>query len=1057
MKRRSIELAALAAALFLSGASFESRGLLPARVGAFAIAEQAAASPQAEGPGQAHPETFFAGLQWRQIGPNRGGRSIAVAGSASRPFEYYFGATGGGLWKTTDGGTTWTAVTDKGLRTSSVGAVAIAPSNPDIVFAGMGEVALRGNVIQGDGVYKSIDAGKTWHHAGLADTQAIGRIRIDPSNPGIVYVAALGHIYGPNEERGVFKSDDGGKTWRRVLFKSPRAGAVDLALDPGNPRVLYAAIWEVFRTPHSLSSGGPDSGLYKSTDAGESWTEITRNAGLPKGTVGKIGVAVSGADSNRVYAIVEAADGGIFRSDDGGATWTKVNDERRFRQRAFYYTRIYADPRDRDTMYVLNTGFYRSTDGGRTYQTIRVPHGDNHDLWIAPDDPKRMINANDGGANVSVNGGETWTDQDYPTAQVYHVVTTSHVPYHVCGAQQDNSTVCVPSTGSGGEFYQVGGGESGYIAPDPSNTNVFYAGSYGGLLTRYDRTTGQLRQVNVWPENPMGHSSIDIRERFQWTFPIVFSPHDPKVLYVGSQHVWRTTDEGQTWRKISPDLTRAAPETMGPSGGPITLDQTGVETYATVFTIAPSPVDRSVIWAGSDDGIVSVTKDSGASWQRVTPPGLPEFSRVSLIEASPHAPGTAFVAANRYQRDDRSPYLYRTDDYGGSWKDISRGLPPGDFTRAVREDPKRKDLLVAGTEHGVHVSFDGGSSWQSLRLNLPVTPVHDMAFKDDDLVIATHGRSFYVMDNISVLRQLKPEVRDEAVHLFRPADGVRAVSRGVAIDYYLREPAAQVTIDILDAYGNLVRSFTGGASEEAKKETRPAGDDEPPRQQAEPRPGGKAGMNRFTWDMRHRGPTGFPGMILWAASLRGPAALPGSYQVKLTADGQTRTEMFRILRHPNIANVTDDDLRARFQMASAITAKVSQANEAVVRIRGLKGQIEERLARAGDKKADAKLLGAGKQLIDKLTRIEGEIYQYRNQSSQDPLNYPIKLNNKLAALMGVVESAEAPPTESAREVFRELSGRLDLELTRLEGVERNDLTAFNKLLAGRKLEAVKKD
>jgi photosystem II stability/assembly factor-like uncharacterized protein len=533
---------------------------------------------------------FFGGLRWRNIGPNRGGRSIAAAGSAARPFEYYFGATGGGVWKSTDAGTTWRPTGDDHLRTSSVGAVAVAESAPDTVWVGMGEVQLRGNVIQGDGVYKSTDAGKTWTHMGLADSQNIGRIRIHPSRPDTVYVAALGHTYGPNGERGVFRTTDGGTTWKRVLFRNDRAGAVDLCFDPSNPSILYATLWEVFRTPHSLSSGGPGSGLFKTTDGGETWTELTRNPGLPQGTVGKIGVAPAPGGSGRVYAIVEAEDGGIFSSDDGGASWTKVNDERRFRQRAFYYTRIYADPRDKDVrVRAQRTGFYRSADAGKTWKTIRVPHGDNHDLWIASNDPLRMINANDGGANVSFNGGETWTGQRYPTAQLYHVTTTAHVPYHVCGAQQDNSTACVPVNGNGDTFYDVGGGESGYIAADPRNLNVFFAGSYGGLLTRLDRSTGAARTVTIWPENPMGHSSSDIRERFQWTFPIVFSPVEPGVLFAASQHLWRTTTGGQSWERISPDLTRADPTTMGPSGGPITLDQTGVETYGTIFTVAPSP------------------------------------------------------------------------------------------------------------------------------------------------------------------------------------------------------------------------------------------------------------------------------------------------------------------------------------------------------------------------------------------------------------------------------------------------------------------------------------
>ncbi|MBV9773317.1 MAG: glycosyl hydrolase, partial [Gemmatimonadetes bacterium] len=625
-------------------------------------------------PAMRYDTTLYSGLRWRNIGPNRGGRSIAVAGSSKRPLEYYFGATGGGVWKTTDGGTTWKPVSDRSLRSSSsVGALAVCEANPDVVYAGMGETELRGNVMQGDGVYRSSDGGKTWSGVGLTETQAVSRIRVHPTDCDRVYVSALGHTYGRNAERGVFRTTDGGKSWSKTLFRGDSVGAVDLALDPRDPQTLYAGLWEVNRTPWSLSSGGAGSGIFRSTDGGATWTDLTRNAGLPAGPLGKIGISVSGANPRRVFAIVEAKEGGVFRSDDAGATWTRVNDERKLRQRAFYYTRIYADPRDTATVYVLNVNFWKSTDGGKTFKSIRTPHGDNHDLWIDAAEPRRMIQSNDGGANVTVNGGESWTEQDYPTAQLYHVVTTRHFPYHVCGAQQDNSTVCVPSNGNGSQFYAVGGGESGYIATDPNNTEVYYAGSYGGLLTRYDRSTGQTRNVQVWPENPMGHSSQDIRERFQWTYPIVFAPTDARVLYTGSQHLWRSVNEGQSWERISPDLTRADPRTLGPSGGPITLDQTGVETYGTIFTIAPSPRDGQTIWVGSDDGVASVTRDGGRTWEKVTPPQLPELSRISLIEASPHQPGRAYLAANRYQQDDRAPYLFRTEDYGKTWTKITEG------------------------------------------------------------------------------------------------------------------------------------------------------------------------------------------------------------------------------------------------------------------------------------------------------------------------------------------------------------------------------------------------
>ncbi len=997
---------------------------------------------------------LFAGLRWRSIGPDRGGRSIAVGGSASRPHEYYFGATGGGVWKTTDGGITWRPVGDTAFKTSSVGAVAVAESNPDVVYVGMGEVALRGNVIQGDGVYKTADGGRTWTHLGLERTMAIGRVRVHPTNPDIVYVAALGNPYGPNEERGVFKSTDGGKSWDKVLFRSDKAGAVDLTMDARNPDVLYAGFWEVFRTPHSLSSGGPGSGLFKTTDGGKNWTELTKNPGLPPVIWGKIGVSVSGADPSRVYAVIEAAEGGVFLSDDAGATWKRVNDDRRLRQRAFYYTRIYADPQVKDTVYILNTGFYRSADAGKSIRAIRVPHGDNHDLWIAPNDPKRMINSNDGGANVSFNGGESWTDQDYPTAQFYNVFTTAHVPYHVCGAQQDNSTACVPSTG--GELYPVGGGESGYIAPDPEDVDVFYAGSYGGLLTRINRRTGERRAINVWPDNPMGHSASEITERFQWTFPIIISPTDPNTLYATSQHVWRSTNEGQSWQRISPDLTRADASTLGPSGGPITLDQTGVETYATVFTLAPSARDRNVIWAGSDDGVVHVTRDGGQRWQKVTPPDLPEFTRISLIEASPHDPATAYLAGNRYQRSDRAPYVYKTSDYGTTWTRIVKGIPADDFPRAIREDTKRKGLLFLGTETSIYVSFDDGGVWQSLRLGLPVTPVHGIQVKNDDLVIGTHGRSFYVMDNIGVLRQATRQTTDEDVVLFDPSDATRSVSRGVAIDYYLKQPADKVTIEILDSQGQVVHTFTGPS--QGGERGRGRGDTPAEEEEGGGRRGGpparvtvQQGMNRFTWDMRYPNARDFPGMIMWAASTRGPQAPPGRFQVRLTANGVTKSQDFQIVRNPAFTTVTDADLQAQFTLAKQISDRVTEANTAVIRIRGLKSQAAERAARSSEPAVKT----AATSFADRLTEIEGEIYQHRNQSSQDPLNYPIRLNNKLAALQGVVEGGDARPTDQSYQVFKELSGRLDKQLARLEAFVRSELPAFNKVLSDHKLEPIK--
>jgi photosystem II stability/assembly factor-like uncharacterized protein len=1005
----------------------------------------------------------FGALRWRSLGPPRGGRSIAVAGSTSRLNEYYMGATGGGLWKTTDGGTTWKPVTDGLISHSSVGAVAVSPSNPDVVYIGTGEADIRGNVIQGGGAYKSTDGGKTWTAIGLAETQVIAKIRIHPTNPDLVYVAAFGHHASPNADRGVYRSKDGGKTWDKILFRDNKTGANELVIDSNNPQVLYVALWEAYRNAYEMSSGGPGSGIFKSTDGGDHWTEISHAAGLPKGTLGKIGLSVSGADSNRVYAQIEADDGGFFLSDDAGATWTKVSERRDLRQRAFYYTRVYADPKVKDTVWVLNVNVYKSTDAGKTWKSVSVPHGDNHDMWIAANDSNRMIEANDGGGTISVNGGDTWTAETMPTAQFYHVITTKHVPYHICGAQQDNSTACVSSQaaqggpgGSGGGadqvFYSVGGGESGYIASDPRNPDIFYAGSYGGLITRLDRRIGQERAINPYPDNPMGYASADIAERFQWTFPIVMAPTDPGIIYVGSQHVWKSTDQGQSWTKISPDLTRHDPKTMGASGGPITKDNTGVETYATVFSIAPSGRDANVIWAGSDDGYVQVTRNAGSSWKNVTPKSLGDFARISLIEASPFRAGTAYVAANRYQQDDFKPYVFRTDDYGETWTSITTGVGPNDFARAIREDVKRAKLLYLGTEHGIYVSFDDGANWQSLKQNLADTPVHDIAVEERDLVIATHGRGFYVMDNISPLRQGGLQTTT-SFHLYKPEDGLRGLDRSVSIDYYLKQPAQKITMEFLDPQGKTIRTFTGTPADAERKPPTPAEEDGP-RRPPEPHPAVSAGLHRLNWDMRYPGATDFPGMIMWAGSSRGPVAAPGTYQVKVTADGETATQPFAIRREPHLLkDVSEQDLQEEFDLAMKVRDKSTQANEAVLLARGIKAQIEDR-----KKKLDAKSAPVAKALDDfaaALSAIEGEIYQVKLQSSQDPLNFPIKLNNKIAALQGVIESADVRPTEQAYSVFRTLSNALDEQLGKLDTTSKTRMPPVNQLLQRLKLEPIR--
>ncbi|MEO5589622.1 MAG: glycosyl hydrolase [Gemmatimonadaceae bacterium] len=989
-------------------------------------------------------------MSWRNIGPNRGGRSITSAGSASRPNEYYFGATGGGLWKTTDAGTTWSPVTDQKIRSSSVGAVAVSESNPDIVFIGMGEVQLRGNIMQGDGVYRSPDAGKTWKYMGLAPTQAISRIRIDRKNPDLVYVAALGKPSAPSSERGVYRSKNGGTTWEKILFRNDSTGAIDLVIDPTNPKIVFASMWQAYRIPWKMSSGGAGSGLFRSTDGGDTWKELTRAPGMPSGMIGKVGVSVSGADSKRVYAIIENDSGGVFRSDDGGDTWKRTNDERKLRQRAFYYTRIYADPQIKDRVYVLNVGFYRSDDGGTKFETrIRPPHGDNHDLWIAPNDTLRMIESNDGGGTVSINGGKTWTSLDFPTAQLYHVTTTTHFPYHVCAAQQDAGTLCLPSSGwnqitgirdgDGDYAYNAGGGESGYIAVNPANPDIIYAGSQGALLTRFNRATGQYRDVQVYPRFFSGEPASELPERWQWTFPIVFSPQNPKVLYTSSQHLWKTTDEGQTWTRISPDLTRADPATLGESGGPITHDMNGPEIYATIFSVAPSPRDSMTIWTGSDDGLVNITRDGGKNWKNITPPGLPPFSRISIIDASPHSTGTAYVAAKRYQLDDRAPYIYKTSDFGKTWTKIVTGIRADDYVHAVREDLKRPGLLYAGTEHGISVSFNDGATWQSLSLNLPDVQVSDVALTGNDIVIGTHGRSIYVLGDIQPMRELNSTVSRAPLHVFTPAIATRGVDNAT-IQYYLGRKSDSVRIEILDANGKLIRGFNGAPGDTALKpvpSTTAGCDQSTP---VDPRATVKAGLNRFTWNGRYEGAAAFDCMFIWSGNpTAGPVAPPGRYQVRVSANGVTETKPFTIRRDPRIIGVTDADLREQSALATKINDRTDEANRAVIRIRSLREQFTQRTANS----TNADMRARAGSISTELTRIEEALYQTQNRSGQDPLNFPIKLNNRLASLRRSVETGDAKPTAAAYVVLKELSAELDKHLAALDHVVSGDIARFN--------------
>lgn len=1026
-------------------------------------------------------------MRWRSIGPDRGGRSIAISGVKGQPKIGYFGATGGGLWKTTDGGEHWANITDGQIKSSSVGAVAVSETDPNIVFIGMGESEIRGDIQPGDGVYKSTDAGKTWTHIGFSNSDAIGHIRIHPTNPNIVFVADFGKYGVPSDERGVYKSIDGGATWKRVLAKGPEVGAADVAIDPTNPNVMYASLWEAFRKEWMMSSGGPGSGLYKSTDGGETWTEITHASGLPAGIDGKIGISISPVDPNRVFALVENENGGLFRSDDGGTTWSLVNNERRFRQRAFYYTHVFADTKNKDLVYVENVGTFRSRDGGKTFAQQQFAGGDSHDLWIDPDDNNHVLHAADPGGDITFNAqadNPTWTAKNYATGQFYHVVATSGASYFVCGSQQDENEMCVPTAapafggrggggggrGGGPAEFSPGGSEDGYIAPDPRDPDIFYSGTNangGGFLTKLNRRTGETREVSPYPRMFSGEESAVVKERWQWTYPIIFSPVDKRTLYTGSQHLWKTTNGGDSWERISPDLTRHDPKTMGPSGGPITRDMNGPEIYAVIFSIAPSKRTTNVVWTGSDDGVISVTKDAGKTWSNVTPKDMPDFGRVSLIDASAFDSATAYVAVKRFLLDDKAPYIYRTHDMGKTWTKIVTGIRGDDFVHAVREDPTRKGLLYAATQHGVYVSFDDGDHWDSLNLNLADIPMWDLIVTERDIAVSTHGRGFYILDNIEPIRQYNPTAMASTDPvLFRPAPAYRSGTQAT-IQYVLKQPAQAVRIEILDAKGQVIRAYPdtanaggrggrgggragltaanagvpGGAADSA------AGGDAAGRGGRGGRggfgggaanPGRNAGLNAFNWDLQYTGATTFNGMVLWGGSTNGPSAPPGKYTVRLIADGKTTTQPLVVKRNP-MHDATDADLQAQFALAIQLRDKVTEANGSVVQSRDVKGQVDDRLKQSQDEKLKA----AGDKLSKDLNAVEEEIYQVRNQSGQDPLNFPIKVNNRLAALLGVVSRGDDKPIASAYTIFNDLKGELKAQTDRLQIVFKTDLPAFN--------------
>ena len=1004
---------------------------------------------------------YFSAVKWRNIGPFRGGRSAAVTGVPNKANLFYMGATGGGVWKTTDAGNTWQNISD-GFFGGSVGAVAVSESDNNVMYVGMGEKTVRGNVSSGDGMWKSENAGKTWRHIGLKNSRHIPRVRIHPKNSDIVFAGVLGDLYKPTQERGVYKSTDGGETWRKVLFSNADSGVVDLIIDPNNPRILYATTWNVRRTPYSLSSGGNGSALWKSTDEGETWTNISANKGLPKGIWGIAGVTVSPINSDIVYALIENKKGGVYKSFDAGKTWKLINSERKLRQRAWYYTRLYADTQDEDILYVLNVRYHKSTDGGKTYKTYNAPHGDHHDLWIAPEDNQRMIIGDDGGAQVSFDAGENWsTYMNQPTSQFYRVTTDNHFPYRILAAQQDNSTVRISHRTSGrfiteSDWSSTAGGESAHIAVDPLNNDIVYGGSYGGLLTRVNHKTNETRAVNVWPDDPMGHGAEDFKYRFQWNFPIFFSPNNKKKLYAASNHLHVTENEGQSWKIISPDLTRNDPKTLGPSGGPITKDNTGVEYYGTIFAATESSLEPGLIWAGSDDGLVHITRNNGENWKNVTPKNMPEWMMINSIEVSPFDKGSAYIVGTKYKTGDYKPYIYKTENYGKFWKQITNGIATEDFTRALRADPKRKGLLYAGTERGMYISFDDGKNWQPFQQNLPIVPITDLAIKDDNLIAATQGRSLWIIDDLTPLHQLNSSIFKEDVVLYKPKNAYnlsggngRTSKRygtnhagGVAVNYFIKSIGEKdkVSLSFYDANNNFIKKFSNKPNKEKKEGKLKV----------------KDGNNIFNWNMMYDGAERVKGMILWWASLNGPMALPGNYKVELSVNDKKLSKNFTIIKNP-MSEATEADMKAQFDFINEINAKMTEIHKALKNVKKVRNQVGLLKKSIKDKKKHKGLIDFADKLVKDMTKIEETLYQTKSRSNQDPLNFPIRLNNKLGHLNSLTRIGNYGPTQQAIDFKNEITKTIDAELAKLNVLFKNGVKELNQKVKDSNIDLIQLD
>jgi len=1008
---------------------------------------------------------FFSKMKYRLVGPFRGGRSAAVAGSYRSRNTFYFGGTGGGVWKTMDGGNNWKNISDKYFG-GSIGAVAVAPSDDNIIYVGEGENTMRGNVSEGlGGVWRSEDAGRTWKNIGLKDGRHIIRLVIHPRDPNTVWAAVMGHLFGPNTERGVYKTTDGGKNWKRVLYVNDQTGASDLVMEPGNPNVFYAGTWRLIRTPYSLESGGEGSGLWKSIDGGETWTNITAKKGLPRGVWGIVGVAVAASNPDRVYAILENKDGGLYVSNDAGESWTLTSSDNNIRQRAWYYTKVFVDPKNENLVYAPNVGFMRSRDGGRTFQSVSTPHGDHHDLWIDPEDGNRMIVADDGGAQVSFDGGTNWsTYMNQSTAQFYRVSTDNSFPYRILGAQQDNSTIRIRSRTFGAaiteqDWQPTAGSESGYVVADPLNPDIVYGGNYGGYLSRLDHKTGENRAISVWPDNPMGAGADVLKYRFQWNFPIFFSPHDPKKLYAAGNVLFATENEGLSWEAISPDLTTNDKAKQTSSGGPITKDNTSVEYYCTIFTATESPYEKDLLWAGSDDGLIHVSRDGGKHWENVTPGNAPKWIMWNCVDADPFKKGAVYFVGTRYKSDDFTPYIYKTEDYGKTWTLITNGIDKMHFTRALRADPVRPGLLYAGTEYGMYISYDDGGSWKKFQLNLPVVPITDLAIKNNDLIVATQGRSFWVLDDLSVIQQMNQGIRDKNLHVFTTGNVWRTPSRsfgsfgtnrnagvnpvsGAIINFYARDvnDSTKASLVIMDRNKKEIKKFSTDSKD------LPSG-------QAGNKLDINQGINQFAWNLLYPDAERIEGMILWNGVPAGPLAPPGEYYYRIKVGKDSAEGKFIVKTDPNY-KTTQAEYEEQFNFLITARDKFNEAQKAIKDIRNLRTQINDFVGKQPKDSATKEIRTMADSINKQLTAIEETLYQTKARSGQDVLNYPIRLNDKLSGLYDVANSGNFPPSKQVRDVYADLARQIDEQLNKLKKIQENDIVRFNQLIREKALPVI---